>query len=255
MALTDELRISLPFNGNWLDKSGNSNDVTPSGIILKTDTPKIGSGYAFGDGLDDDGEIADSPSLDASYITVACWLKYTTSGVTLPFERSDGVFSANDWGLATVNTKIRFQIHIGGGNRRADSPLAYNDDNWHLIIGMYDGAYVRLFIDNIYVAEIAAPFGDIGDSTDPLTLFARKGKIIPFPGGMDSFLMWGKALSWGDVSIGQQITGEMAAVWNGGTGIELEEINGLLISRGRLINLGGNLGGLTKSTLNNLGGI
>ena len=51
MALTDDLRIALSFNGDSLDKSGNGNDLTLSGVILKSDTPKIGSGYAFGDGI------------------------------------------------------------------------------------------------------------------------------------------------------------------------------------------------------------
>ncbi len=220
MALNDELRISLPFNGDWLDKSGNSNDVTPDGITLETADPKIGSGNAAGDGSSD-GEIADSPSLDADYITVACWVKYTTTAVTLPFERSNGVFGPTDWDLITVTGTLRFQLHIGGSNQLAQSPLTYNDGNWHLAAMSYDGSFLRLFIDNVYVAQSVASHGPIGASTDPLTLFARKGKIIPFPGSLDSFLMWGRALSFGGVSIGQQATGEVAQIWNGGTGIEI----------------------------------
>lgn len=214
-------RIALTFDGDWLDKSGNGNDVTPSGIILKTDTPKIGSGYTFGDGINDDGEIADSPSLDADFITVACWVRYTTSTTTLPVERSGGgnIFDDGDWGFATTSGKLRFQVHVGGANRRSDSPLTYNDGDWHLMIGMYDGSYVRVFVDNIYVAGLAASHGVISATSDPLTLFARIGKIIPFPGSMDSFFLFGEALSFGGVSVGQQATGQIAEIWDDGAGI------------------------------------
>jgi hypothetical protein len=235
MALTDDLIISLPFNGDWLDKSGNGNNVTDSGIILKSDTPKIGSGYAFGDGINDDGEIADSPSLDADYITVASWVRYTTAGTTIPYERSNGTFGPNDWDLLTVTGKLRCQLHVGGSNRFAQSPLTYNDGNWHLVVWLYDGIYLRLFVDNIYVAELAAAHGAIGASSDPLTLFARKGKIIPFPGSMDSFLMWGRALTFGGVSVGNSATGELAEVSNGGAGIEIgDDAVGTVIFRRRM---------------------
>lgn len=214
-------RISLPFNGDFLDKSGNGNDVTPSGIILKTDTPKIGSGYAFGDGLNDDGEIADSPSLDASFITIAMWVRYTTAAIVIAYERSSGVFGANDHHLlTTVTGQLQFSLHIGGSLRFVRSPLTYNDGNWHLAILMYDGIALRLFVDNIYVAETIGAHGPIGASSDPLTLFARKGKVIPFPGSMDSFLMYGQILTFGGVSVGQQATGQFAEVWNSSIGIE-----------------------------------
>ena len=221
MALTDDLRISLPFNGDWLDKSGNGNDVIPSGIILKSDTPKIGSGYAFGDGFNDDGQIIDSPSLDANFITVATWVRYTTTGVTIVYERSPGSFGANDWELITLTGKLQPVIFIGGGLRFVTSPLTYNDNDWHLVVWMYDGAFLRLFVDNVYVAELVAAHGPIGASSDGITLFARQGTVIPFPGSLDSFLMWGRALGFGGVSVGQQATGEMAEVWNGGAGIEI----------------------------------
>ena len=227
-------RISLPFNGDFLDTSVNNNDVTPSGIILKSDTPKIGSGYAFGDGINDDGEIADSPSLDADYVTFANWVRHTTSGTKIVYERSSGSFGPNDYDLLTVGGKLLCQLHIGGSNRQVQSPLVYNDGNWHLVIWSYDGVFLRLFIDNIYVAELAVAHGPIGASSDPLTLFARKGKIIPFPGSMDSFLMFGEALSFGGVSLGQQATGQVAEIWNSGAGIEVIVVDGKIIFRRRM---------------------
>lgn len=218
MALPDP-KIALTFDGDWLDKSGNNNDVTPSGIELKTDTPMVGSGYVFGDGLNDDGEIADSASLDADYITVGCWIRFITTAIKIPFERSSGTYGANDWDLLVFNGNVIGQLHIGGSNRVVISPLIYNDGDKHLVLWSYDGSYLRLFIDNVYVAETAAAHGAIGASSDPLTLFARKGKVIPFPGSLDSFFLFGEALSFGGVSLGQQATGQFAEVWNGGAGI------------------------------------
>jgi hypothetical protein len=221
MALTDNLVISLPFNGDWLDKSGNGNDVTPSGIILKSDTPKIGSGYAFGDGINDDGEIANHTSLEnISNITVATWIKYTTAGVTIPYERSSGSYTANDWDLLTVSGTLRCQLNLAGSNKLVQSPLTYNDGNWHLAMWSFDQVYLRLFIDNVYVGE-SGQTDPLASSSDPVTLFARKGKIIPFPGGLDSFMVWGRALGFGGVAVGNSATGEMAEVWNGGAGIEI----------------------------------
>lgn len=221
MALTDELRIALGFNGDWLDRSGNGNDVTPNGITLETDTPKIGSGYANGNGTSD-GEIADSASLDSDYITVASWVRYTTSGTTVIHERSDGTFGANDWNLITVSGKLRCVMYFAGANRFAESTATYNDGNWHLVIWSYDGSFIRIFVDNVYVGELAAAYGTMGASADPLTLFARKGKVIPFPGSKDAFAMWGRALTFGGVAVGNSATEEVAQVWNAGAGIEFD---------------------------------
>jgi hypothetical protein len=225
LEIESDLRISLPFNGDFLDKSGNGNDVTPSGIILKTDTPKIGSGYVFGDGINDDGEIADSPSLDSTRLVFATWIRFTTSGTKIPFERSNGSFLQGDWHLLTLGGKVRFTLGIAAGNQAVDSTSTIRDGNWHLVVAQYDGRYMRMFIDNVYeaVTDLGSPF-DIVATNKPLTLFARKGKVIPFPGSLDSFLMGGSALSYGGVSIGQQATGGVAELWNGGAGVEFDGV-------------------------------
>ena len=236
-------RISLPFNGDFLDKSGNGNNVTPSGIILKSDTPKIGSGYAFGDGLNDYGEIADSPSLDAINITVAAWVRYTGTATRVFFERSNGTFGNDDWTCFTTNGRIQTIMVIGGVTKSIVSPLTYNDGNWHLVICMYNGQAVRLFIDNVHVNALIA-VGPLGNTSDPITLFARKGPLFPLSGSMDSFLMYGEGLSYGLVGIGQQATGQISEIWNVGAGIEIGEDGVVVILRrglGRGLNTG--LGG------------
>lgn len=213
-------RISLPFNGNWLDKSGNGNDVTPNGITLENDTPKIGSGYAKANDAAD-GEITDSPSLDANYITVPCWIRYTTALIRIVYERGSGAgFAANDWDLVINGGKLVWKVHVGGAARSVTSPLVYNDGNWHLVIGLYDGAFVRLFVDNVYVEELAAAHGVIGAQADPVTLCARKGVTLPFIGSMDSFILYGEALNFGGVAKGNPATGQIAEIWNDGAGIE-----------------------------------
>jgi hypothetical protein len=217
-----DLRVSLPFNGDFLDKSGNGNDVTPSGIILKSDTPKIGSGYAFGGGINEDGEIADSPSLDSTRLVYVTWTRFTTSGTKLVFERSNGTFLPGDWHLLTLGGKVRFSLHIAGSTKAVDSTSAINDGDWHLVVAQYDGRFLRIFIDNVYeaVTDLGSAF-DIIATNHPLTLFARKGKVIPFPGGLDSFLMGGSDLSYGGISIGQQATGGVAELWKGNIGVEI----------------------------------
>ena len=232
MALTDNLILSLPFNGDWLDKSGNGNDVTPAGIILKSDTPKIGSGYAFGDGINDFGTIADSPSLDASFVTTACWIKYTSAGVMVVVERGTGGFGADEWNIFVNAGKIVAALNKGGV-KLATSPLSYNNDAYHLGIMMYDGTALRLFVDNVYVAQNVVA-GTIAASSDPITIFARAGSVLNFTTAMDSLLVWGRALSYGGVSIGQQATGEVAEVWNGGAGIEIEIDGNIVVLRRRM---------------------
>lgn len=256
MALTNDLRISLPFNNDWLDKSGNGNNVIPNGIIFDGTNKHIGSHSAFGDGINDEGVISDSASLDLDYLTAACWVKYTEEGFTTDFlfERGNGTPNNGDWGLTIQNGRLKARLRLAGANRVLTSTTVDNDDAWHLAIIIYDGSYIRLFVDNVYVVELAASHGVIPASSDVLTLFARTGNLNPYEGNLDSFLVWGRALSFGGVSIGQQAIGELAEVWNVGIGIEIIGVS-IALSRGRMINLGGNLGGLTKSTLNNLGGL
>jgi hypothetical protein len=225
VALTDDIRVSAPFNADFTDKSGNGNDFTvKNNISIDTVVKKIGAASALSAG--GIGEAAYSPTLNASYITVATWFKSTTTGTFIIAERSNGTFGNNDWSLLNLTNKIRFGCYVGGAFKFVDNPASIGDGNWHLLVGTYDGAYVRLFVDNVYVAETVAAQGPFAASTDPLTIFDRGPFSTPagltWGGNLDSFMFWGVAQDFGAVSVGQQATGSVAEIWNGGAGVEIE---------------------------------
>ena len=212
-------KISIPFNGDNQDKSGNGNHLIPNGITFDAVNKHIGSHSALGDGINDFGEIADSPSLDAANIAIVSWVKFTSTTTGVIAERSNGTFGADDWTVFRIGGKIQTTMNIGGANRGAISPLLYNDDVFHNVVAMYDGAAVRLFVDKVYVAEVIIA-GSLGASSDPITLFARKGPLFPFSKNIDAFVMYGQGVTYGGVSVGQTATGQIAEIFNNGTGIE-----------------------------------
>lgn len=78
--LTNGLQLFLPFCGNALDASGNSNSITVNGATLVTDRfGNPNSAYRF-DGVDDFISIVNGSNMKPSYpFSFSCWVKLVTS--------------------------------------------------------------------------------------------------------------------------------------------------------------------------------
>jgi hypothetical protein len=222
MALTDGLIHAWNMNDNWDDSVG-IRHMSATGATFDSVNKKHGS--AAGDfDSNDYADVADNADLEPDHMTIAAWIR---PGSVVVGERDiiskwwDG--SSRSWVLYTNTDSARFTVSLDGATSKtviAATTLAV--DTWAFIVGTFDGSNVRLFVDNVYKGLTAAS-GTINKNTAPARMGAdsRTPAVSFFDGQIDTVPMWDRAVSYGGVSIGQQATGEVAELWNGGDGLEL----------------------------------
>jgi len=143
------------------DSTANDNDGT---IYWATSSPwvsgKHGTALSF-DGADDYVDCGNGESLQigGNSYTIAAWVKYISGGQlpVIMIERTDGggyIYFDSIYG------NIRLMTYTGGATIGLTSPLDYNDNKWHHVVGMRDKSanLASLYIDGILVKT-----GGIGD--------------------------------------------------------------------------------------------
>jgi hypothetical protein len=94
----------------------------------------------------------------------------------------------------------RFEIHDSVDQLRSiEAPVAYAaiSDKWHHVAGLYDGGYLRLYVDGREANSIRAP-GTILSSTDPLEIGRRDGSAY-YKGFIDELKIYDRAVSANEV--------------------------------------------------------
>jgi Concanavalin A-like lectin/glucanases superfamily len=139
------------------DWSGHGNNGTlgsTAGVDANDPTwiPGVFAGSALRFGGDDYVQIPDSTSLEPQAITVAAWIRGTSTpgqykyvvskGATGCESGSYGLYTSSNGGLA---------FYIGDGTRQfvrsPEAPATVWDGKWHHAAGTFDGSTVRLFVD------------------------------------------------------------------------------------------------------------
>jgi hypothetical protein len=190
------------------DASGQGN----AGAVVGSATwapGRFGSSLVF-DGSSAAVRVPNSPSLEpAAAITVEAWVEHTGSpgdyryilakGATGCMAASYGLYTGPDGGAA-------FYVSSGHGGSYSLSPrvdVRIWDGNWHSLVGTYDGARIRLYLDGSEVGTGTPRAGAIGyQLTDSNDLFignypgcAEHG----FVGGIDEPMVMTGALDTAQV--------------------------------------------------------
>ena len=152
---------SYPGSGiTWTDLSGNSN----TGTLTNGPTYNSANGGAIVfDGTND--EVTTTTQFtNPQTFSIGAWFKTSTASG----KKIIG-FETNQTGTATsgydrqiyigTDGKLYFGIY-DGATRTAISPLTYNDNNWHYVVGTYgsEGTTMRLYVDGVSVATATASF-------------------------------------------------------------------------------------------------
>ena len=211
-AAVKTIASSIPTDGLVLEWSFDSitgstvNDTSPiathSGTISGASvvTGKKGNALSF-DGVDDFCSTPDSSDLRQSIFSVSFWIKTTTT-LNMVIAEKDG---NSGWSIQTTTYghlpgagKILMACG-GGGASYVYGTTQINNGEFHHIVLINNGSSDKCYIDNVDVSNKSTAGNPIY-STGPLILGQRVGNVAPFPGVIDQFRFYNRALTATEVT-------------------------------------------------------
>jgi len=171
---------------------------------------KRGGALSF-DGSTSRVDVPDATSLEpTSAVSVAAWVNATGTQGPFKYILAKGATQciAASYGLYTgANGGLIFYVSNNSGLTYSLSPDAGTgvwDGTWHFVVGTYDGATVKLYVDGVQVAS-GTPFtGAVGyGMTNGNDLFIGHYDGCPdhdFAGLIDEPQVWSRALSPSDIT-------------------------------------------------------
>jgi hypothetical protein len=190
------LRLGDASGTTATDSSGNSMDGTYVG------SPTLGVAGALAG--DSDTAVTFNGSTQAATVpstglpttdvdqTIECWVKFTTTSDTLAIVTRDTDSTHRGLGIYTSTGGKLKAGNSGAGY--AISPSAYNDGNWHHVVGIrhQTAGTFELYVDKTSVAT--ATFTN-PSATSILAIAERGNGTLRFPGTIDEVAYYTTALS------------------------------------------------------------
>ena len=188
-----------PFNGNANDESGNGNNGTVNGATLTTDRfGNANSAYSFNSS---NINVGSSSVLNISNtgITISVWLRKTSDSNlwhVLGKRNQCGAFhyqiSSNylPYGLAWGGS-------TPGENSFINSGILIQSNQWNHVVGTYSEGNWKLFLNSVFIAEMASPITDVINSD---LIFGNSGECQPFVGILDDISIYNRALTPAEIT-------------------------------------------------------
>jgi len=193
-----DLIAYYPFDdGTANDQSGNGINGTLQNGAEIIDGGKVKT--ASFDGSDDYINLgASAPLAIPRNITISTWVKFSgvSSDARIIYRRS-GNYGVTLWSPKDTG-RLSFYLYSSAAYR-ADSTRDYNDDQWHHVVGTYDGSLASLYVDGILESETAAS-GDISYPTANSAIGRNANENNRYWDGLiDEVKIWARALSAAEV--------------------------------------------------------
>jgi len=224
-SLVAEYRLDECF---WLGSAYNDvkdhtfnafNGISYNNAAIDLNSSVINHSALF-DGIADYVEIPHDPLFDVTdQISVSFWVYPTRDTKDETYvAKSNGT---QGWNIFynkrnTGVNRIQFQLRINNRYKQAkfDEPANWLN-NWHFIAATYDGAVMKLYVDQGIPSATKTQTGNIEIVTDPVTIATRNADRY-FAGNIDEVKIWNSALS--EAEVASIFTNEsMALNYNGST--------------------------------------
>src|SRR3989338_1477876 len=201
--LSDNIQAVMPSNGlvsHW-NFEGNANDVIGSNEGTLIGGANILNGVVVLDGVDDRVRVADDNSISGlDKFTVSLWVKSDSKGSTLLAKRAFGKSNFFEYLLETsLGGDLAF-ITVTSSDKDVWCQSSKNvlDNNWHHVLGTYDGSKMKVYVDGVFEKECSQD-GDLGNTDSSLYFGANYDDGSNLFGGLDDVAIWNRALSNSEV--------------------------------------------------------
>ena len=187
-------------NNNVSVLNGESSGMTTANLVNSDLTRSIPySSYSmFFEGIDDVVQITRSADLEPANITVSCWVNVSLTG-----SHTNGYFvnkmhtsgSIVSYGIYKPATPT-FLINVGGVIKY--SPVYGTDirgQGWHHLVGTYDGAHIRLYVNGVEVGSGTAETGSIDYTTEDAYIGSFEPSLLEIDGNISNVSIFNTALT------------------------------------------------------------
>ena len=201
-AINDDLLVHLPLDGNAYDVVGGYYGTVDGATPAVDRFGNANSAYQF-DGNDD--FISTNFGSGQTYpngITISAWVRSTDS------DDSGIVVSRNGWDFLALNAGLHQGIpgmNVPTPNvstyYTANAGASINDNQWHHVLGTYDGSTVSVYLDG--QLEGSVPGTGTAHSEDVFKIGwddTGSNSIRFFEGRIDDVKIWDRALSASEVT-------------------------------------------------------
>ncbi len=166
------------------------------------------------DNIDDYVTFSSDPTVGLSEVTVSAWIKFNNEGW------SKNIIGAwnHDSDMSTLlftgsSDSAYWRIRTATNTRTVYSSIAVQDDNWHHVVGWYNGSIMRLFVDGKEEGSPVAITGKILPSTYDYEMARYDQNDNTIPNGLiDDVRIYSYALTEGEIN----------NVYNGGASMRFE---------------------------------
>jgi len=179
----------------------------PAGVGVPSELPPSALSFASS-GDSDFVKIANNAKLDTARVSVEMWMKTNVTPTTNAYLLAKGAegCSSASYGLYASPSGLRFGFRDQGGGWH-DSPAkaiaSVVDNNWHHVVGTYDGSSLKLYVDGALVGTTAVSatikYG-LSTHNDLLIGSYKSTCTLGYDGILDGVRVYDEALSASDVT-------------------------------------------------------
>ena len=177
------------------DSSGNGNNGTLTNGPIWTQGMN-GPCLNF-DGADDFVDCASPGILNFGNnpFSISVWFKNTAPSGYDTIVGKGGFWANDEYQMYTLGGNLHFYVDKGG--TKYDTLYGISTNQWYHAVGVYDGSYIKLYVNGIFITQTAASGLNIGNATS--FRIGRAGGD-PFAGLIDDVRVYNYALSQAQVA-------------------------------------------------------
>ena len=186
------------------DSSGSNNTGTLVNGPVWTPSGKINGGLSF-DGVDDFVDVGNPSAIKTlANITVSAWIR-PQSTARQDYITQWGVGGTRHFNLISGITAGKFDFFVSINGTASPSAGAsitsINPGTWYHVVGTYDGANIRLYVNGVQ-ESITAQTGDLLTTSSANLLFGKGSDATSgiITGSIDDVRVYNRALSAADIA-------------------------------------------------------